>query len=48
MKRGQTGVTEPLPPTVTTMGKFFLFRGVRPRGDVLGDLGFGEGKRLKS
>jgi hypothetical protein len=31
MKRGQSGVTEPIPPTVTSMGRFFLFREVRPR-----------------
>jgi hypothetical protein len=27
------------------MGWFFLFREVRPRGDVFGDLGFREGKK---
>jgi hypothetical protein len=40
MKRGQTGVTEPIPPTVTSMGRFFLFMKVWPGGDVPGDLGF--------
>jgi hypothetical protein len=40
MKRGQTGVIEPIPPTVTSMGRFFLFREVRPRGHVLGYLVF--------
>jgi hypothetical protein len=39
-KRDQTGVTEPIPPTITSMGRFFLFKEVRPRGDVPGDLGF--------
>jgi hypothetical protein len=40
MKRGQTGVTEPIPPTVTSMERFFLFREVRPKGDVPGNLVF--------
>jgi hypothetical protein len=40
MKRGQTGVTEPIPPTITSVGMFFLFREVKSRGDVPGDLGF--------
>jgi hypothetical protein len=40
MKGYQTGVTEPIPPTVTSMGRLFLFREVRPRGDVPGELGF--------
>jgi hypothetical protein len=40
MKRGQTGVTEPIPPTITSMGRFFLFREVNPRGDVPGNLFF--------
>jgi hypothetical protein len=40
MKRDQTGVIELIPPTVTSMGKFFLFREVKPRGDIPGDLGF--------
>jgi hypothetical protein len=31
---------EPIPPNVTIMGRFFLFREVRPRGDVPGDLWF--------
>jgi hypothetical protein len=30
MKRDQIGVIEPIPPTVTSMGRFFLFRKVRP------------------
>jgi hypothetical protein len=46
MKRDKLGVTEPIPPTVTSMGRFFLFREVRPRGDVPSDLGFSEGKGL--
>jgi hypothetical protein len=40
MRRDQTGVTEPIPPTVTSMERFFMFREVKPRGDVPGDLGF--------
>jgi hypothetical protein len=40
MKRGQTGVTEPIPPTVTSMGGFFLFREAKPKGDVPGNLIF--------
>jgi hypothetical protein len=47
MNRGQTGVTEPIPPTVTLMGRFFLFREVRPMGDVPDDLGFREDKGLR-
>jgi hypothetical protein len=46
MKRGQTGVTQPIPPTVTSMGRLFLFREVRPRADVPSDLGFREAKGL--
>jgi hypothetical protein len=40
MKGYQTGITEPIPPTVTSMGRLFLFREMKPRGEVLVDLGF--------
>ena len=39
---------EPIPPNVTSMGWFFLFREVRSRGDVPSDLGFLEGKVLRA
>jgi hypothetical protein len=37
---GQTGVTGTYPTQCHHDGRFFLFREVRPRGDVPGDLGF--------
>jgi hypothetical protein len=46
MKRGQTGITEPIPPTVTSMGRFFLFREVRPRETSPVTWGFEKAKGL--
>jgi hypothetical protein len=40
MKRGQNGITETIPPTVTLMGRFFIFREVRHKGGIPDDLGF--------
>jgi hypothetical protein len=40
MKGGQTDVIETNPTTVTSIGRLFLIRELRPKGDVPGDLGF--------
>jgi hypothetical protein len=40
MDEGQTGVTETIPPLSPQWNRLFLFREVRPRGDVPNDLGF--------
>ena len=46
MKRGQTGVTEPIPPTVTSMGSSFYLVWLIPREMSPVTWGFEKGKGL--